>query len=176
MMARINLQQKGCYLIFPGFRATHKLHMNTNTIEKQIEIKAPRARVWRALTTHTEFAQWFGAALTSPFVVGQVSAGVIQTERWGDIDWKATVQKIEPESYFALTWHPFSLDKAVDYSKEIPTLVEFRLRDTAGGTLLTVKESGFDEIPAERRMKAFDAHTGGWEMQLQNIQEHVEKA
>jgi uncharacterized protein YndB with AHSA1/START domain len=150
--------------------------MSTNPIEKRIEIKASRARVWRALTTHTEFSEWFGAALTAPFAVGQVSAGVIKTERWGDIDWKATVQQLEPESYFALTWHPFSIDKTVDYSKEAPTLVEFRLQDIPGGTLLTVKESGFDQIPAQRRMQAFDSHTEGWAMQLQNIQEHVAKA
>jgi uncharacterized protein YndB with AHSA1/START domain len=31
----------------------------SNTIEKRIELKAPVSRVWRAITDHREFGEWF---------------------------------------------------------------------------------------------------------------------
>jgi hypothetical protein len=39
--------------------------------------------------------------------------------------------------------------------------------------LLTLVESGFDQIPPERRMSAFRGNSGGWEIQMQNIEKHV---
>jgi uncharacterized protein YndB with AHSA1/START domain len=147
--------------------------MNTNSIEKRIEIKAPVARVWRALTDHVEFGKWFGAKMDSPFVVGKTTAGRILETDYAHIQLAATVVKMEAERLFAYTWHPFATDKSVDYSKETPTLVEFRLSESKGGTLLTVTESGFDKIPASRRDEAFRMHEKGWEGQLQNIKDHV---
>jgi len=47
------------------------------------------------------------------------------------------------------------LDPNVDYSKEPTTLVEFTLEKAAEGVMLTVTESGFDQIPLARRAKAF---------------------
>ena len=44
------------------------------------------------------------------------------------------MQKMEPESLFSFTWHPYAVDPKIDYSKETPTLVEFRLTETARGT------------------------------------------
>ena len=49
----------------------------SNVIEKQIELKAPVSRVWRALTDHNEFGEWFRVKLENPFVPGQVSRGRI---------------------------------------------------------------------------------------------------
>jgi uncharacterized protein YndB with AHSA1/START domain len=147
--------------------------MNTNSIEKQIEIKAPVARVWRALTDHVEFGQWFGAKMDGPFVVGKTTAGKILESDYAHILLTATVLKMEPERLFSYTWHPYATDKNVDYSKETPTFVEFRLSESKGGTLLTVKESGFDRIPAGRRDEAFRMHEKGWGIQLESIKEHV---
>ena len=53
---------------------------------------------------------------------------------------------------------------------------EFRLEESAGGTLLSVTESGFDSIPAVRRDEAFRMNDGGWEGQMNNIKTHVERA
>ena len=60
-----------------------------------------------------------------------------------------------------------------DYSPEPPTLVEFTLAETDGGTVLTIVESGFDRIPAARRAEAFRMNDGGWTGQLKNIERHV---
>src|SRR5579872_4252302 len=131
-------------------------------IEKRIELKAPVSRVWRALTDHREFGEWFRVKLDGPFVSGQVSTGQMTYPGHEGKKWEAVVQKMEPERLFSFTWRPYAVDLKRDYSKETPTLVEFRLEKSPKGTLLVVTESGFDKIPADRRDEAFRMHEGGW--------------
>ena len=145
-------------------------------IEKTIEINAPVSRVWRALTDYREFGSWFRVRLEGPFVAGEVARGQITYPGYEHIRMEAVIQKIEPMRYFSLTWHPYAIDPAVDYSGEPSTLVEFTLEETATGTLLRVVESGFDKIPAHRRAEAFRMNEGGWEHQMQNIAHHVQRA
>ena len=147
--------------------------MNTDSIEKQIELKAPVSRVWRALTDYREFNQWFQAKLDSPFTPGKVTRGQSSCSGSEHVDIMLMVEKMEPERFFSYRWHPFSIDSAVDYSKEPTTLVEFQLEAKNGGTVLTVKESGFDALSAERRSQAFPRHEEGWVHQLANIAHHV---
>ena len=142
-------------------------------IEKRIELKASVSRVWRALTDHREFDQWFRVKLEGPFVPGQVSRGQMTYPGYEHLKWEAMVEKMEPERLFSLTWHPYAVDPKIDYSKELATLVEFRLEATPDGTRLTLTESGFDKIPAGRRLEAFRMNDGGWTEQLKNIESHV---
>ena len=142
-------------------------------IEKRIELKAPVSRVWRALTDYREFGEWFRVKLEGPFVPGQVSRGHIAYPGYEHVKWEAVVQKMEPERLFSFTWHPYSVDPKIDYSKETPTLVEFRLEKTASGTLLLLTESGFDKIPSDRRLEAFRMNDGGWTEQMKNIESYV---
>ncbi len=146
----------------------------SDRIEKRIELKAPVSRVWRALTDHREFGEWFRVKLDGPFVPGQVSTGHITYPGYEHLKWTATVQKMEPERLFSFTWHPYAIDPKIDYSSEPTTLVEFRLEATDGGTLLTLTESGFDAIPKERRFDAFRMNDGGWAEQMKNIARHVD--
>jgi uncharacterized protein YndB with AHSA1/START domain len=144
-----------------------------NKIDKSIELNAPVSRVWRALTDYREFGEWFRVALEGPFVVGQPARGRITWPGCEHIVWEAVVQKMETEQLFSFTWHPYSVDPAVDYSAEPPTLVEFRLEPTATGTRLTLTESGFENVPAHRRAQAFRMNEGGWTQQMKNIETHV---
>lgn len=148
-------------------------HMADDRIEKRIELKAPVSRVWRALTDYREFGEWFRVKLDGPFVPGQVSHGHITYPGYEHLQWEAVVQKMEPERIFSFTWHPYAVDAKVDYSKEAPTTVEFRLEKTASGTLLLLTESGFDKIPSDRRFEAFRMNEGGWSEQMKNIEKHV---
>jgi uncharacterized protein YndB with AHSA1/START domain len=147
-----------------------------NRIEKRIELKAPVSRVWRALTDYREFGQWFRVKLEGPFVPGQESRGNITYPGYEHIVWTAVIQNMEPERLFSFTWHPYAVDPNVNYSKETPTLVEFRLEKAGSGTLLVLTESGFDNIPAERRSEAFRRNDGGWTEQMKNIEAHVTQA
>jgi uncharacterized protein YndB with AHSA1/START domain len=142
-------------------------------IEKRIDLKAPVSRVWRALTDYREFGEWFRVKLDRPFVPRQVSRGQVTYPGYEHVKLEAVVQEVEPERLFSFTWHPYAVDPKMDYSKEVPTRVEFRLEETKGGTLLTLTESGFDKIPAGRRLEAFRMNDGGWTEQLKNIESHV---
>ena len=142
-------------------------------IEKRIELRAPVSRVWRALTDYREFGEWFRVKLDGPFVPGQMARGQITYPGYEHLQWEAVVQKMEPERLFSFTWHPYSVDSKIDYSKETPTLVEFRLEKTSNGTLLLLTESGFDKIPGDRRLEAFRRNDGGWTEQMKNIENHV---
>ena len=145
-------------------------------LEKRIELKAPVARVWQALTDHREFGEWFRVKLDGPFVPGEVSRGHMTYPGYEHLVWEAVVKQMEPERLFSFTWHPYAVDPKVDYSKETPTLVEFRLEATAHGTLLTVTESGFHNIPVHRREAAILRNDSGWAQQLMNIEAHVAKS
>lgn len=145
----------------------------TNQIKKQIELKAPLARVWQALTDYREFGEWFRVRLEGPFIVGKETRGRITYPGYEHINWVATVTAIEPETRFAFEWHPYAIESGADYSAEPPTLVEFRLEPTPAGTLLTVTESGFDALPAGRRTEAFRMNDNGWAIQMTNIEAYV---
>ena len=145
----------------------------SDRIEKQIMIEAPLARVWRALTDHKEFGAWFRVKLDGPFVVGQPSRGHVTYPGYEHVAWNAQVLAMEPERRFAFSWHPYAVEPGVDYEAEPPTVVEFTLEAVAGGTLLHVTETGFDRIPAARRLEAFRMNEGGWAEQMQNIRQHV---
>jgi len=145
----------------------------SDRIEKEVEIKAPVSRVWRALTDHREFGEWFRVRLDGPFVAGEPSHGFITWPGHEHLEWNAVTKVIEPETLFSFTWHPYGIDPKVDYSKETPTLVEFRLEPTAEGTRLRVTESGFDKVPAERRDLAFRMNENGWAQQMKNVEKYV---
>jgi uncharacterized protein YndB with AHSA1/START domain len=146
-----------------------------NQIEKRIEIAAPVARVWKALTNHEEFGEWFRVRLEGPFVPGQRSRGRITYPGYEHVTWEAVIKEMTPEKLFSFTWHPYAIDPKIDYSKETPTLVEFRLAPTETGTLLVVTESGFDKIPAHRQIEALRMNDGGWAEQVKNIERYVAK-
>jgi uncharacterized protein YndB with AHSA1/START domain len=145
----------------------------SDRVEKKIDLKAPISRVWRALTDYREFGEWFRVKLDGPFAPGEVSTGHMTYPGYEHYKWNAVVQKMEPEKLFSFTWHPYALDQKRDYSKETPTLVEFRLKKTPAGTLLTVTESGFDKIPADRRDEAYRSNDKGWTIQMTNIETYV---
>jgi len=146
---------------------------STDRIEKQIDLKAPVSRVWRALTDYREFGQWFRVNLESPFVPGMVTRGHITYPGYEHLVMEVVVRAMEPERLFSFNWHPYAVDPKADYSKEPPTLVEFRLEPTATGTRLYLTESGFDALPPGRRDEAFRMNAGGWAEQMKNIERHV---
>ena len=147
----------------------------SDRVEKTIELRAPIERVWRALTDHVEFGEWFRVKLEGPFVIGQTARGHITYPGYEHIAWEVEVTAMDRPSLFAFTWHPYAVDPAVDYSGETPTLVEFRLTPAGEGTLLVVTESGFEALPSHRRPDALRMNDNGWAEQVQNIRAHVER-
>lgn len=157
---------------------------NTDRIEKQVLLNAPRAGVWRALSEADQFGTWFGVRFDGTFVEGrrltgritptQVDAEVAALQKRVEgtpFEW--VVEKIEPMQRLAFRWHPFAIDQAIDYSTEPMTLIVFELHDAPDGILLTVTESGFDKLSPDRRAKAFAANDGGWTHQMRLIAKYL---
>jgi uncharacterized protein YndB with AHSA1/START domain len=153
-------------------------------IEKRILLRAPRARVWRALTEYQEFGEWFGMRCDAPFTPGAKVTGVIVPTAvdaavaraqapYKGTPFDLTIEQMEPERLFSFRWHPGAADRNVDYSSEPTTLVTFVLEDADGGILLTVTESGFDRIPLARRAAAFTADEQGWGMVVTLIEKYL---
>jgi uncharacterized protein YndB with AHSA1/START domain len=150
--------------------------MDTDRIENRIELRVPVSRVWRALTRSAEFGAWFGVRFDSPFEPGHESTGQMVTPGMEHLTWRAVIQDIEPEQYFAYTWHPYAVDSTRDYSEEVPTLVEFRLTPTPSqGCALRVTESGFQDLPDARRAEAYSMHQQGWAQQMKNLEGYLER-
>jgi len=158
--------------------------MNTDKIEKRILLRASRERVWRALSDSKEFGTWFGIQFDAPFKPGAHMQGVLKPSRvipevgkmqepYAGTKFDFTIERMETERLFSFRWHPHAVDPSYDYSKEPTTLVEFTLEEAPGGTLLTVTESGFDQIPLARRAVAFKSNDGGWAEMVRVIEAYV---
>jgi uncharacterized protein YndB with AHSA1/START domain len=164
-------------------------------IKKRVQLAASVSRVWRAITDYREFSAWFGVHLTGPFVVGQPVTGTFDERLSTDgvMEFQesmgltpspvtipdgptvfCTVVAMEPEHRFAFRWIPFGIDASVDPASEPTTLVEFLLEPDGEGTQLTIIESGFDDVPAHRRERAFMMNHAGWAGQAENLARHVE--
>jgi len=146
---------------------------SSDRIEKKILLRVPRSRVWRALTKAEEFGAWFRVKLEGEFAVGKRIQGKITYPGYEHLTMDVTVERMDEKRLFSFRWHPYAIDPKVDYSVEPTTLVEFQLEEVAEGTMLTVVESGFDQIPAERRAEAFRMNSQGWTAQMENIRRHV---
>ena len=147
---------------------------STDRIERKILLKAPRSRVWRALSDAKEFGDWFGVDFTGKsFVAGKRVQGKVTYPGYEHIVMEVLIESVTPERRLSWRWHPAALDPAVDYSQEPTTLVVFELEEGDGGIWLSVVESGFDKIPAARRATVFRLNTSGWDAQMKNIEKHV---
>jgi uncharacterized protein YndB with AHSA1/START domain len=146
---------------------------STDRIEKQILLRAPQARVWKAITNAREFGSWFGWNIQGEFAEGATLNGKITVKGYEHITLEMTVERMQPQTLFAYRWHPSAVEQGIDYSSEPLTRVTFELTEQKDGTLLTVIEDGFDQIPLARRAAAYRSNERGWGIQVENIERHL---
>jgi uncharacterized protein YndB with AHSA1/START domain len=144
-----------------------------NRIEKVVELAAPVSRVWRALTDHEEFGQWFRVRLDGPFKVGETTTGNITYPGHEHVKWVSTTERLEHERLFIFSWPPGAIDPDTHYSHDARVVVEFRLQPTGEGTRLTIIETGFEQFPQSKRLEVLRSNKEGWDIQAQNVAEHV---
>jgi uncharacterized protein YndB with AHSA1/START domain len=160
------------------------MNANTDRIEKQILLKVPRERIWRALTDAEQFGTWFGVRFDAPFTEGaevtgritptKVDAEVAEMQKpYEGKPFEWVVERIEPMQRIAFRWHPFAVAEDVDYTNEPMTRIAFELHDAPEGILLTVTESGFDALPPARRADARAANEEGWAHQMMLIAKYL---
>jgi len=150
------------------------MNASTDRIERKILLKAPRSRVWRALSDAAEFGAWFGVDFKGKtFVAGKPVQGKVTYPGYEHIVMEVQIERMERERLLSWRWHPAAIDPSVDYSQEPTTLVVFELEEVDGDTLLTVVESGLDKIPLARRATVFRLNSSGWDEQMGNVEKHV---
>jgi uncharacterized protein YndB with AHSA1/START domain len=159
---------------------------STDRIEKRIVLRAPRERVWNAISNARQFGTWFGVEFEGDFVAGaplkgkivptQVDAEIARLQQpHSGMVFHIFVERIETMRVGAFRWHPYAVDPNKDYTQEPTTLVTFQLEEAPGGISLTITESGFDQIPLERRAEAFTSNDRGWTEQARLIQKYLEQ-
>jgi uncharacterized protein YndB with AHSA1/START domain len=150
---------------------------NTDRIEKTIFLRAPRSKVWSAISDSKQFGAWFGVEWFEPFAPGATVHGrITNPPEYAHLRFDIIVDEVVPEQRLAYRWHPAAIDSKIDYSKEPRTLVVFELEDAPGGTRLKLTESGFDKLSPERRANAFRMNDGGWGVQMERIEKYVVQA
>lgn len=158
--------------------------MDPDRIDKTIVLKAPRERVWRAISSSAQFGKWFGVAIDGPFVAGEEAVGrIVPTavdpevarlqEPCRGLPWRVVVERIEPMTLLSFRWHPGAVDPGHDHAGEAMTLVTFTLADADGGTRLTISEQGFAALPPDRRTAARDGNDAGWGHQTRLIEKYL---
>lgn len=149
--------------------------MNTtiteDAIRVEVTIRAPKDKVWEALTTREGWSAWFGEDITGDFQPGVeqvLDFGTYGTEKG------IVVERVEGQS-IAYRWHPGMKIEGETYLDDQRTTCRFTLTETEGGTLLVLEESGFANVPNSRREKAFSDNSGGWEYELGQLVAWVEE-
>lgn len=156
----------------------------TDRIEKQVLLRAPLERVWKAISDAKQFGTWFGVEFDAQFAPGATISGKIVPTKvdeevakmqkpYAGLACDVMVERIEPMSLLSFRWHPYAVEPGTDYSKEPTTLVTFALQEVADGVLLTITESGFDRVPLDRRAEAFESNEQGWTIQATLIEKYL---
>ena len=157
---------------------------STDRIQKKVHLRAPRNRVWKAISDSKQFGSWFGMKVEGPFTANTtVKATIVPTtvdsevakeqKAFEGMPFELYIERVEPERLLTFRWHPGATQPKPG---DPTTLVCFELEDAADGILLTVTESGFDRIPLARRAKAFAENEGGWAAQMKLIEKYVAQA
>ena len=150
------------------------IYNDQDEIRKVVDLAAPVARVWQAITDHKEFGEWFRVRLDNPFEVGVTTTGKLTFPGHEDMEWVSRTEQLEHERLFAFSWPPNAVDPDTEYDKDAKVLVEFRLEPTESGTRLTITESGFQQFPESKRLEVLRSNTEGWDIQAKNVTSHVE--
>jgi len=143
-----------------------------DSIEKVVELAAPVAKVWRALSDHVEFGKWFRAEIDGAFEVGRVLQARTTDPGYECVSWEMTVENMDTERLFSFRWGDVPFGSAG--VAEPQTLVKFQLEEIPTGTRLTIIESGFSAFTDPRRHEVFRENTNGWNEQARNITAYVE--
>ncbi len=142
----------------------------TQTVEREIVVAAPIARVWSVLTEPQHIGQWFGSrAELEPRAGGD---GVLEFEGYGAF--KISVVRFDPTSHFSYRWANKAGEEAIP---GLSTLVEFTLEPAGDGTKLRVVESEFETLaltPAERDEK-ITGNMQGWASELDELRVYAEQ-
>ena len=139
-------------------------------IRRQMVLKAPQDKVWTAIATPAGFEGWFTCKVIGDWGLNQAVTLLWPSGNSNEI----RIVALTPQSDFAYQWHPGDYAKLGDYPEAELTTVAFHLKPSSEGTEMELVESGFGNIPEDRRLKVMGLNTEGWDEELENIRKYVE--
>ena len=124
-------------------------------IRHSVFIRAPRAKVWAALTTAQALDAWWGTR-GSDIDLRPGGKLTLRWRGWGperdiNADRECIVAEVLPQKRFVFRWGE---------TADTMTTVEFDLEDRDGGTLLRLREHGF--APTAKGGESFEGNSLGW--------------
>ena len=135
-------------------------------IERKVELAHPPAKVCAALTSAEGLGTWFGNKATVDLRPG----GTAEMSWTDGPTTHLRIERVDEPTVFGYTWPVYGLPE--DDPRR--TYVEFTLEPTATGTLLTVVESGFAQLPEDAYHKAYDGNAQGWASELRELAEYLD--
>ena len=144
-----------------------------DAIVREITVKAPKEQVYKAMTDPAEITSWFPDAVEGNMTVGEQPFLIFTEQKHRT---RILVEAAKPYSYFAFRWVPGSIGTTEDLHTVPNTLVEFTIEEVGSGTKVTVKESGFADMPAEVAQGSYDQNTGGWTYRMGRLEKVMNAA
>ena len=124
-------------------------------IRHSVFIRAPRAKVWAALTTAQALDAWWGTR-GSEIDLRPGGKLTLRWRAWGpeqdiNADRECDLVEVLPPKRFVFRWGE---------TADMMTTVEFDLEERADGTLLRLREHGF--APTAKGRESFEGNSLGW--------------
>lgn len=135
-------------------------------VEKSIWIDAPIERAWQAITDPAMLTQWYATQFAWDIPTLQKGARVKFHNSESDI-LNATITVLRPLEQFTLLWD-------VDAHHGVQLVTSFMLEAENGGTRMTIRETGYEHVPADDRQDWLDATGSGYPLSLENLKALLE--
>ena len=135
------------------------------SVSRTVHVRTPRDRVWDAITTADGIARWFGETAS----LDEAKVGTTGSLGWEDFgDYAFVVTAVVDGFLFEFRW---AKDPGVDVREDNATSVRFVLADAVDGTVVTVVESGFDELAGDdaSRRELLHGNREGWNLELDEL-------
>lgn len=144
-----------------------------DTIERSVFLRAPRARVFRALTDPAELSAWFGVRFEGRVEPGARLRMTTTSTEFPVTTFDVLVEEVDPPRRLSWRWHPGMDQPGPGEPWDDLTRVTFTLEDAPGGTRLHLLETGFTAIALARRARVHAENVEGWDFQLAALERHV---
>jgi uncharacterized protein YndB with AHSA1/START domain len=141
-----------------------------NIIDRRLTFKAPLEKVWKAIGTPEGIKGWFTCTVQGEWKEGSTVSLVWPSGNTNEI----IVTSLKFQEEMAYKWHPGDYGDIAKHPESELTTVTMRLRAVGDQTELHLTETGFENIPDDRKLRVLGLNVEGWDEELENIRKYVE--
>lgn len=136
-----------------------------NQITKQLILCGKPEDVWNSAFGSAEaLCSWLPERIEGEFCEnGRL------TLIWGNHRSDAILCEFNPPNSLAFQWHPGDAYTIEQLPESQLTTVRIELNQHIDDTQITLTETGFENIPEEKRQWAYDQNNSGWDEELEKL-------